>query len=110
MTRIITYIILVILVLWLFDTITKAIKGYFKFQADKAADQMKQPQKITRKRKVARILAIFLMILGATGFFSSLFFYFTGNPLIPFKKSIIVSVVIFLLSYIWYSDRLQPGK
>ena len=110
MTRIITYIILVILALWLFDTIAKSIKGYFKFQADKATEQMTKPQKISKKRKVARIVAILLMFLGASGFFSSLFFYFTGNPFIPFKKGIVVSVVIFFLSYIWYSDRLQPGK
>jgi hypothetical protein len=99
-----------ILVLWLFDSLVKSIKGYFKFQSDKATKEMRKPHKVSKKRKVAKVIAIILMILGGLGFFISLFFYFTGNPLIPFKKSIIISVAIFLISYIWYSDKLQPGK
>lgn len=98
------------MLLWLFDAIVNGIKGYFKFQVNKTTTEMKKPRKLSKKRQISRVIAILLMVAGAGGFITFLALYLTGNPDIPFKKGVIVSVVVFLLSYIWYSDKLQPGK
>ena len=104
--RFILLVVIVILVVWFLGRYFSLLKREFLGQVQQKGGGDGKIHVLgigIRKQIIKRNISIVLMSMSVLSLFVFLFLYFLGYPETMLKKLMVSSILVFIISYFWYS-------